>query len=214
VGVLGLPGGGGLVGGVLVWRSLVADLAVQRLAVCPQAEPSVAGAVAYRVGRQFVRGGDDVVDPLPREPGLGGVRSDGARSAYSESPSKACSRTAVSARGSVSPGPESVLTGDHQPDAGQAVEAEPGEPGGDLGQALQGDGAGFGQHLGGVGDHPGAEGVDEGQGAHVDRDVAVKADGLGQGQRERLFGLVVDLAGYADTGRGVLRQIRSTASAC
>jgi hypothetical protein len=40
-----------MAGEVLVWRSVVADLAVQRLAVCPQAEPSVAGAVADRVGR-------------------------------------------------------------------------------------------------------------------------------------------------------------------
>jgi hypothetical protein len=34
----------------------------------------VAGAVAYRIGRQLVRGGDDVIDPLPREHGSGGVR--------------------------------------------------------------------------------------------------------------------------------------------
>ena len=63
-------------GRVLVRRAVVADLAVQRLAVCPQAQPSVAGAVADRVGRQLVRGGDDVVDPLAGQPGLGGVRRD------------------------------------------------------------------------------------------------------------------------------------------
>jgi hypothetical protein len=44
-----------MAGRVLVCGAVVADLAVQRLAVCPQAEPSVAGAVADGVGRQLVR---------------------------------------------------------------------------------------------------------------------------------------------------------------
>jgi hypothetical protein len=117
--VLTLPGGRVGAGFVLFRRAVVADLAVQRPAVCPQEQPPVAAAVTDRVGRQLVRGGDDV---------------------------------------------------------------EPGEPGGDLGHALQGDGAGIGQHAGGVGDRPGAERVDERQGGHVDRDVAVETDRLGQGR--------------------------------
>jgi hypothetical protein len=67
------------VGTGFVWfrRAVVADLAVQRPAVSPQPEPPVAGTVADRVGRQLVRGGDDVVDPRARQPGGGGVRRYG-----------------------------------------------------------------------------------------------------------------------------------------
>src|SRR3984957_6341467 len=111
VGVLGLPGGGGLAGGVLVCWSVVADLAVQRLAVCPQAEPSVAGAVAYRVGRQLVRGGDDVVDPLAGQAGLGGMRSDRRPQRVQRVAVEGLFQDRGAGPCSVSPGPESVLTG-------------------------------------------------------------------------------------------------------
>jgi hypothetical protein len=61
----------------MVCPARVADLAVQRPAVRPKKQLPVAGAVAYRVGCQFVRGSDDVVDLLAGQPGLGGVRRDG-----------------------------------------------------------------------------------------------------------------------------------------
>ncbi len=40
-------------------------------------QPAVPGAVPDRVGRQFVDGADDLVEPEPGQAGLGGVRGGG-----------------------------------------------------------------------------------------------------------------------------------------
>ena len=203
--VLGGPGRGG------AGLAVVGDLAVQELAACPQAHPSSPGAVHHGIGGQLVRGRGDVVDPLPAQPGLGGVRGDRRPQRVQRADvefllqgSEARGRGALVTRPGCLAGSRSPVIDGHQLDAGDAGEAEPREPGSDLGQAPEGHPAGGGDGAGGVGDHQRAAGVDERERGQVDRDVPVKADRLGQRQRQRLAGLEVQLARDPDAGRGVL----------
>jgi hypothetical protein len=70
---LGAPLDG--VGGLgRVWEAVVGDLAAQGRLGAPDPEAAVAGAVAHRVGGQFVDGDDQVVGAARGQAGLGGVR--------------------------------------------------------------------------------------------------------------------------------------------
>ena len=54
--------------------TIIADLAVQHLAVLPDPQPALAAAVPYDVGGQFMRGDDEVVGPPGRQAGAKCVR--------------------------------------------------------------------------------------------------------------------------------------------
>jgi len=122
-----------------LWPSPGLSCPAARVPLCPRAGPGTSGrdtagpaAGSQRRSRRRLRV----------------IRHDWGRVAKPRRLMVKVTMTVVAARGRGSPGPGSVLTGGHQPDAGQAVDAEPGESGGDLGQALQDDGAGRARHKG------------------------------------------------------------------